>query len=821
VVAGPSQPAEVHELARAINAALGNLGQTVTEVPGGSAGSGTEGLIALARRLAGGEIGTVVTLRANPVYDAPAGLGFEAAFQKAPERITLSCQASETAEASTWRLAGTHFLEEWGDTRAWDGTVAPIQPMIAPIYGGKSDLEVLAMILGDEETDGHAIVRGTWQRGLGAPSAEAFEKTWRRALHDGVIAGWPAEEPEAAGAPGARETRPARTLSAGPSPAALDVVFMVGMVGDGRFANNGWLQELPEFASRMVWDNAALVSPATADALGMVQDRATEKKKYARLADLALPGGAAVRVPVWAVPGIADNTVVLPVGYGRTVCGHVGTGVGFNTYAVKPGAESMYVGGARLTPATGEGPSRYMITTTQEHGSMEGRTAIVRRADLPAWEKFGDERARRVDPYGRELTLNFGERLGELAHTPANESIYRNPFNDTRDEPAPHAPYATGPQWGMSIDLSTCIGCNTCTVACQAENNIPIVGKAEVNKGREMHWIRVDRYFVGGLESADPESMTFQPVPCQHCENAPCETVCPVNATVHGPEGINYQVYNRCIGTRYCANNCPWKVRRFNFFDYGVKKYNGAYLGQETLGRERGPENENLIPPRFREQLDEIQKMGHNPDVTVRSRGVMEKCTFCIQRINEARIEVKLSDLGLIPDGYVKTACQQACPTDSIIFGDLLDRASRDGQGSLARQMRAHGRSYQLLGYLNSRPRTTYMVEVKNPSPAYLRALEARGDHEAGARLARWDDPFGHGGHGGHGGHEGHEGVHDGQGHPPGGEHGPGGHGEQGPAGSEPAGGHGPGHEPPPAGTPHARRGTGRRIALTILGGLA
>jgi molybdopterin-containing oxidoreductase family iron-sulfur binding subunit len=455
---------------------------------------------------------------------------------------------------------------------------------------------------------------------------------------------------------------------------------------------------------------------------------------------------------------MADNTVILPLGYGRSVCGRVGDGVGFNTYALRETGTGRSARAVTVRPAAGD----YPVSSTQNNWSMQGRTSITREVDLAAWRKHGDdpliEAKDRLYDIKSPRPLNFAERVGggELSHTPPVVSIYPHPFTGTLTEQPASAdePFAKGPQWGMSIDLSTCTGCGACTIACQAENNIPIVGKREVAKNREMHWIRVDRYFTGD-DINSPKKILLQPVPCMQCENAPCETVCPVNATVHGPEGINYQVYNRCIGTRYCENNCPYKVRRFNFFDYGVKKFNGDYLGKETLEKvapDRGgitgsgihnKINPNLIPPRLREKLEQIEQMQKNPDVTVRSRGVMEKCTYCIQRINEARIEMKLHDLSVMPDGFVQSACQQACPTSSIVFGDRLDTHSDGGKGSAVRAMQESQRTYLLLAYLNTRPRTTYMVRVGNPNPVLRTPVE---------------NPF-------HGGHEQHD--------PKGGEHAP------------------------------------------------
>lgn len=763
IAAGPTQPPAVHALVAALNAALGNdaPGGTVRYMPlsEDEAADSASGLASLAGDLAAGRVTTLVVLGCNPVYDAPPELDFAGAYARATT-VCLSVGDSETARASTWELNGAHWLEAWGDTIAADGTHAPIQPMIAPIYDGRSDLEVLAMVLGDAHADGHEIVRSAY-REAGARGQD-FEKYWKRSLHDGVFAGMTVE-PIAARV----DTGRAASLVGGLRPAgapardALDVVFQPSHLYDGRFASHGWLQELPQPGTRVVWDNPALVSPATAEALGVSPvgftrsdpNRVYTGPKYpeSRLATISV-GGRSLTMPVWILPGMADNTVILRLGYGRTVCGKVGSGVGFNTFALRGRDGASTVRGGTVAAASGT----YMVASTQTHWSISGRTALVRGVDMPAWRKHGgDPPVTEKDRlYGTEKTLSFGERVGhsEAAHSPPNINIYAHPLaqpegradpSDTGTlagrslTPEAGSPFATRPQWAMSIDLATCTGCGTCTIACQAENNIPIVGKKEVAKGREMTWIRVDRYFTG--DPNDPQDMLHQPVPCMQCENAPCETVCPVNATVHGPEGLNYMTYNRCIGTRYCANNCPYKVRRFNYFDFGVAKFKGPYVGEEAVPY-FGERNPNLVPPRLRAKLDEITKMQMNPDVTVRSRGVMEKCTYCIQRINAARVEVKLHDLGQVPDGFFQTACQQACPTGSIVFGDMLDASSA------VRRMRDHPRTYAMLGYLNTRPRTTYMVGVKNPNRALVEAMARRGAPGAEERLHLMDDPFG--GHG-------------------------------------------------------------------------
>jgi molybdopterin-containing oxidoreductase family iron-sulfur binding subunit len=786
VLAGPSQPAAVHAICHAINAAIGAVGSTVHYRPMGEdeASSGVAGLRRITDALNAGQIDTLVCVGVNPAYDAPGDLRFAEAMGKAAERITLAADHDETIDLSTWQLPMAHALESWGDLESVEGVFSPVQPMIAPLYGAKSELEVLALICGDtlDKADGYEIVRSTWRKG--APEGKGsgdFEKTWRRALNDGV-AGAHAKPAQ----PGVSSERVASALAAWklsrPSDEKFDVVFGMGPTGDGRFSNNAWLNELPDPITKVVWDNVALVSESTAKKFGLDQDIETDKKRYAKVIEVSV-GGQTIRAAAWTIPGIPDNTVALRLGYGRTKVGRVGEGTGHNVYPISGvgGSSRRFASGAKVVRAT-EGERGYQIVTTQHHGSMEGR-AIVREVDLPAWRKFGDEHDKNLDSYGNARNLGFAERLGELSHTPANINAYVNPqrghkdggpatgtqaengsasfqygSKDTDGNSRP-VDFARRPQWGMAIDLGSCTGCSACTIACQAENNIPVVGKIEVNKGREMHWIRVDRYFAGdSFTGMTAKTVFFQPVACVHCENAPCETVCPVNATVHGAEGINYMVYNRCIGTRYCANNCPYKVRRFNFFDYGVKKVNGDYIGKETMESVGvGPKNVNLIPPRLRERLDEITKLGMNPNVTIRSRGVMEKCNYCIQRINEARIEIKLKNLPgdreQIPDGFFQSACQQACPADAITFGDISDTQEKYPEpggatrtGSRVYNLRENARSYMLLGYLNTRPRTTHLAGIRNPNLALI-----ADDKE---RLELHDHPFHHGGHGGpEGGH--------------------------------------------------------------------
>jgi MoCo/4Fe-4S cofactor protein with predicted Tat translocation signal len=687
-----------------------------------------------------GQIDTLVCLGTNPVYDTPGSLGIAENFSKIKHSITLSCGASETAAESTWSLNGTHYLESWNTTQAIDGTMSVTQPMIAPLYDpARSEIEFLAGLVyagqeGAPELDGYTLVRDSVRDIMGLGSAE-IGKVWKSALHNGVVSNNTLPASKASlNSERAVKAVVDRGVENAPAQNHLDVFFYTDRYNIGQSANNGWLQELPEFGTSVVWDNPLLLSPKTAKALGVLPAH-TSQDEYnpytksqmpqAQLVDITLDGRT-MTVAAWILPGMADNTVGIKLGYGRTHAGLVGNKVGFNTFDIKS-ASAMIAAGATIKKAKGT----YTIASTQNHWSMEGRDTIVRAMDKNWFDKYAEKGHKEVPDliYGNaSSSLNVAEQLGELSHTPPNISAYVNPQTESRRDPAPESAFSKNPQWGMSIDMNACTGCNTCTVACQSENNIPVVGKSEVAKGREMAWIRIDRYFTGD-DLNNPDEIFNQPIACVHCENAPCETVCPVNATTHGKEGTNDIAYNRCIGTRYCANNCPYKVRRFNFFDYAPSKFNGgldpnytsrqvAEKFDETAGEDR-TFNQNLIPPRLRKKLDEISKMKFNPDVTVRSRGVIEKCTYCIQRVNAARQDVKVQGIwsekdqvGPIPDGFFEVACQQACPTDAIAFGDILDPNSR-----VSSERDSH-RTYALLGYLNTRPRTTHMMRVRNPNPA-------------------------------------------------------------------------------------------------------
>lgn len=740
VVAGSHLPAEVHAIVHGINSAIGAYGQTVNYVPA-EVTLGASTLSGLATAIKGGSVKTLVILGGNPAYNAPADLDWAALQQSVAEVVRVGYYADETSAvnpAATTHIGRAHYLESWGDARTSDGTVVPIQPMILPLFGGLTDIEVLARIAGEQNADGYALVSATIT-GLAGAGANA-EKTMARFLHDGVLAGSAHRAATVRyNVEGVRalmpEAKPAVAFSAG----NLEVRFVADhKMDDGRHANNGWLQECPDPITKISWDNAILVSPKLAKELGIYkansgiqvarQEEAdfTMGKENARVFELTV-GSRKIRGPVHVQPGLANYTVIVPLGYGRTKTGHVGTGAGFNAYPLRTSGAMHVATGAKLTD-TG---TRMLLANTQEHWSMEGRD-IIREANFEKNAKSGglsyQESPAYVDTIGMEshAPSNLGakystEELNKMSpaerakagvtiatQIPRGNSLYSTPKFDGLH------------QWGMSIDLNTCIGCNACVVACQAENNIPIVGKEQVMKGREMHWIRIDRYYSSGDldagafggegnkklpgDSDDPTTpvqVSLQPMTCVQCELAPCETVCPVNATVHDEEGLNVMAYNRCIGTRYCANNCPYKVRRFNFFDWNQRSLDSLYLGQLA---DYG--------------MPELLKMAKNPEVTVRMRGVMEKCTYCVQRIQNGKIQhkVKTAQAGrmgdvLVPDRTIKTACEQTCPVDAIVFGNILDTESAVAKA------KAREQDYAVLGYLNIRPRTTYSGKLRNPNP--------------------------------------------------------------------------------------------------------
>ncbi len=662
IVAGERQPAAVHAAVCALNTYLGNTGRTVSYYETKDAAlPSVSSLTSLVSAIQAGAIKTLVVLGGNPVFDAPADLDFVSAMAKVPQSIVLGHTVDETSVKATWHIPRAHYLESWGDARAVGGTLSVVQPLILPLFGGRTPVEVLGLMAGGQNRPGYDIVRETWKPILG--EAE-FDKQWNRVLHDGFLSGseLPEVVPDLKGEPlaelGRLRAGGATAGQAAPgSVSDLEVIFLPSSsLHDGRFANDGWLQELPDPLTKLTWDNPALVGPKTAESLGLAN------QDWVRL-DYA---GRSLELPVFILPGMSNGVVALTLGYGRSHAGRIGSGVGFDTFTVRSSTAPGFDSGVRLTKLS----RTYPLSVTQDHGSMEGRN-IIRESTL---SELRSELASQPAP-AESAHAGGSAQAPKKGGVPGALGVFQTE--------TPHVSlwkehtYNQGHQWGMTIDLNTCIGCNACMVACQSENNVPVVGKAQVAKGREMHWIRVDRYFSGD-PSGSPE-MVFQPVPCMHCEDAPCEQVCPVAATVHDGEGLNVMVYNRCIGTRYCSNNCPYKVRRFNFFN-------------------------------FTKDTPDILKLAMNPDVTVRARGVMEKCTYCTQRINKVKIDAKLAG-STIRDGDVKTACQQACPTSAIEFGDLRDPSSR------VVKAKADPRNYALLAELNTKPRTTYLAKVRNPNP--------------------------------------------------------------------------------------------------------
>ncbi len=712
IVAGEQQPPFMHALAHAMNDALGNVGKTVfyTDPLEVNPVDQRQSLQDLVNDLDAGRVELLVILGGNPVYNTPVDLKLDfERLKKAKLRVHLSEYKDETSQLVHWHVPAAHYLESWGDTRSYDGTVTIVQPLIEPLYEGRTSLELLAIFSEQYDRKPYEMVKSFWQtQGAGAgasqqaqaaaagasqqqaagarntrtqqqaqapaatqsPSASAlpsaspsaspsqdFETWWRQSLHDGFIAN-SAFQPKTVSLSGdwANQNQPA---SPPPASGTFELVFRPDpSIYDGRFANNGWLQELPKPLTKVTWDNVALISPSSAQQLGgepYNRGGVRGREHHVPMVDLVNQQGQTVRVPVWVMPGQPDGVITVYLGYGRRLAGRVGSGtdnraVGFDAYQIRTSYAPWYTNGIQVRP-TGE---QYLLATTQLHFNLEDPNFSREERDIV-----------------RSDTLEHF--LNDAKHEKhEHESLYEPYPYKNQDENAPN--YA----WGMAIDLNNCIGCNGCTIACQAENNIPVVGKDEVVRSREMHWIRVDTYYKG-FDPKQPEGINFMPVPCMHCENAPCEPVCPVHATVHSAEGLNDMVYNRCVGTKYCSNNCPYKVRRFNFF---------LYADWET--------------PTY--------QLMRNPDVTVRSRGVMEKCTYCVQRIQNAKIQSELEDRR-VRDGEILTACQAVCPTEAIVFGDINDPTSK------VSRLKQNERNYSVLGELNTKPRTTYLSQLKNPNP--------------------------------------------------------------------------------------------------------
>jgi molybdopterin-containing oxidoreductase family iron-sulfur binding subunit len=646
VLVGDEQPAHVHAIVHLINAELGNVGKTVTYVEPVEARpvDQAKSLFDLSLALDAEEVDVLLILGGNPVYNAPAGSDFDADLSKAGTTVRLGYYEDETSAACRWHIPAVHELESWGDVRAYEGTVTVQQPLIAPLFGGKSPSELISALFDDTPRSTYDVVRDYWRERHGD---DGFETFWQTVVHNGLV-------PDTASAEATVEARPADELrdhvwnpvaTREPTKAGdLEIVFRAdSTVYDGRFANNAWLQELPKPLLHLTWDNVASVSAATAERLKLNNGDVVELHYLDRT----------IEAPVWIALGHADDAVTVQLGFGRTRAGKVGNDVGFNAYKLRSADAPWFDGGLKIVKTEKKHP----LACTQSHFSLEGR-------DMVRWGTLEEYKKDHHSP----IKIGGHSEHGEHA------SLY---------PPFPNPEYA----WGMSIDLNSCTGCGACIVACQAENNISVVGKEQVIAQREMHWLRIDRYYSGDLDNPEVHQ---QPMLCQHCEQAPCEVVCPVAATTHSSEGLNEMTYNRCVGTRYCSNNCPYKVRRFNFLNY---------LGDITP----------------------LTKMQHNPDVTVRSRGVMEKCTFCVQRINAARITtevegVRSGEQKRIQDGDIVTACQSACASQAIVFGDLNDKNSR------VSKLKAEPTNYGVLTELNTHPRVTYLARIRNPNPVLAAA---------------------------------------------------------------------------------------------------
>ncbi|HEY2828962.1 MAG TPA: TAT-variant-translocated molybdopterin oxidoreductase [Thermoanaerobaculia bacterium] len=643
VLVGDDQPPVVHAIAHALNSQLGNIGKTVivTDSCEVAPANQLSSIQALVHDMNAGGVKSLVMLGGNPVFDAPADLNFHTALAKVPFRANLSSHYDETAMLCQWHVPEVHYLETWGDARAHDGTVSIIQPLIAPLYNGRAAVEVIGALIGGMDQTPYDSVRNYWKTKVGGD----FESQWRKWLHDGLITG--------SALPGKSVTAstaiPPATQQPGNAATGLEIEFRADpTLYDGRYANNAWLQELPKPVTKMTWDNVLLLAPKTAKRLGVRVHDSWVNERQTLMANVKY-NGITVMLPVWEVPGQPEDVATVFFGAGKEHQGKVANGTGFNTYRFRYSAALHGGTGVTISDA---GQPPYIIACTQEHQSIDpaviGERGIIRAATFADWQKNPD----------------FAKEKEEKKED-ADISMYP-PYK--YDLPA----Y----KWAMSIDTTVCTGCNGCVIACVSENNIAVVGKEEVHRERELQWLRIDRYYRG---NPDNPEVYHQPVPCMQCEMAPCEPVCPVGATSHSPDGLNDMTYNRCVGTRYCSNNCPYKVRRFNFFHYADY------------------DTPSLKPMR-------------NPDVTVRTRGVMEKCTYCVQRVNEFKMAAERENRR-VRDGEFTTACAQACPTEAIVFGDLNDPNSN------VSKLKAEPTDYTLLAELNTRPRTTYLATIKNPNP--------------------------------------------------------------------------------------------------------
>ena len=719
ILPGGHLPAEVHLLCYAINQALGCIGRTVqyqvTDKPASN-------LLSLQQAIGKDNVKTLIFLGGNPVHNA-SSLDWGNLSDKISNKIHLGDSVNETTSICDYHIGQSHYLESWDEGETWDGTgIVPVQPLLAPLFETMADLELLQLLLGSSQNT-HDFVKSLQEK---RSSTDSYEDFLRLGVEKQIPTYYSKEIPLS------ELSKYKEQIPKPPTLDSLEVLLIPDFhAWDGRYANNGWMQECPDPISKLTWDNALLISPALAKtleekypSLGLIPEPTMlnkngeiapdaanfdHGKQKAPIVTLSISENQTIEGPLYVQPGLADCSIIATLGLGRTEVGRVGNGTGYNAYPLLGNNFDRIVSNVSIEP-TGEFET---LANVQEHWSMEGR-AIVREGNAEEYisdEAFAshmgaESHSPKIWGKDQEADLKFKAQT-----TPRGNSSYEHPDHNYEKSETPGLH-----QWGMAIDLNQCTGCSACVVACQSENNIPIVGKDQVLRGREMHWIRLDRYFSStardGAELPSDVQVSFQGVACMHCETAPCETVCPVNATVHDEEGLNAMAYNRCVGTRYCANNCPYKVRRFNFFDWNKRQTDELYKG--PLGKKNDP----------------LPDMGKNPDVTVRMRGVMEKCTYCVQRIQESKIQVKVkaqrnallstgkdgADIELsnedikVPDGTIKTACQQVCPSDSISFGDLSDPESE------VSKLKNNPRDYSVLGYLNTRPRTTFLAKVRNPN---------------------------------------------------------------------------------------------------------
>jgi len=759
VIPGSHLDLEAHHLALFINQQIGAFDHTVRflELPDDA----SESLSTLAGQIREGRIESLLVMGGNPVYNSPADIDWKSLQKSVPQVIRYGYYFDETSLEAAVNISAAHYLECWSDGRTLDGTYLPVQPMIQPIFGSIQELELLGRLAGEPITDPYSLAFDTFTE-----LYEGDERAYQRMLSEGWLpeSGYRQLSPKTMSETSLREALHTASLKAHRTGAGnLDVKLVKDFsVGDGFYNNNGWLQECPDPMTKLTWDNAILISPALAGELGfdtksgefliggvaMKNANFKRGREIAPVAELTV-GDTVLRGPVHIQPGLDDWTVIVPVGYGRKQVGRVGTGTGFDAYPLSHSEEGMVRRGGSIV-LTGD---VHRIANTQEHWSMEGR-AILREGNVKTYtenSKFISEMGMESHSppiYGKDKDMPLEQKVLE---TPRGGSAYETPdFGnpppnvDVWKDPEARASFIPEQQWGMSIDLNTCTGCNACVIACQSENNIPIVGKDQVMRGREMSWIRLDRYYsTGDLSSnqrslpSDPQA-SIMPLGCLHCEMAPCEQVCPVNATVHDRQGLNVMAYNRCVGTRYCANNCPYKVRRFNFFDYNKRARDEFYAGPVGTNK-------------YKTEGGVLESMQKNPDVTIRMRGVMEKCTYCVQRIEQAkiaqRVKAKDSNNIKVPDGVIRTACQSVCPSEAIVFGDVSDPET-----AVYRE-KVSDLTYSLLGYLNTRPRTTYLARLRNPNPHmpdYVKAL-SRKEYKSSQPVT---DKAGDSGHAT--GHEGH-----------------------------------------------------------------